>query len=346
MTDAATSSPQIDANDPRLTTEISEGWKSPFPLNELDHDRQVWVEQLVTYGLLPKATSAATCAKFFREILVYADHYRRLGKTTCHLMSCRNCGTGKMRAHRLWSKDEARFHAITSDYTRTMWLNILHESPSPTIAEYWDRVRADCARFRSFCKAVRANYDDAGWLYSVELDAKRRYVAFRVYYVGRDMHHSWISKTWQRIVGNVGVTPLTETRATWLNAPEALRWTLDSFSQILMLPGARRAEWELHKHMRLSNSGGTLRGTNIDHEGDAQKDASNPEAPYGYCPCGCRGAIQRSQDHMPHPLSHYAAIPHIDFGPLRNYAPYSPKVNPLGHPMYEFVPPEVSEAAS
>lgn len=311
----------------------------------LSPDNQLWVEQLIAYGLLPKASSAATCKKFFREILTFADHYRRLGKTTCHLMSCRNCGTGGMRAHRLWTKDESRFHSITEGYTRTMWLSIMHDEPTETVAEYWDRVYEDMPKFRSFMNLIKARFADAGWLYSVELDPKRRYVAFRVYYVGHDMGHGWIERKWRHHIGQVGVRPMSDTRCYSEEGKVALRWVLDSFSGILALGGSKRAEWEFYKRTRLSNSGGTLRGTNIDHEGEPQKDQASPNAPYGYCPCGCGGVIERSQDHKPHPLDYYKDIPNLDFGPLRDYAPYSPKVNPLGHPMHPFTPPEPIEDA-
>lgn len=248
-----------------------------------------------------------------------------------------------MRAHRMWCKDEARFHSITSQLTRTLWLSVYHEKPCATVEDYFARVKADFPKFRAFCKILRSKSDTAGWFYSVELDAKRRYVAFRVYYIGWDPKHVTINHIWKDIAGD---NATAESEPYWSSAADALRWTLDSYRHILDLPGGKRAEWELHKHCRLSNSGGSLRGINIDHDGEPQKDSENKEAPYGYCPCGCGGVIEKSKDHASRPITEYANIPFLDFGPLRAYAPYRSKVNPLGHSFLNFAPPEDANIAN
>src|SRR5580704_15061228 len=102
------SSTPISTDDSRLNTPQTAAWQPPAPWDEsrhIDADRRAWIESLAAHDLRSKADGGFTCREFYRKTMGFSNHFAALGRTTCHCKSCRNCGTGKMRAHRIYSAD-------------------------------------------------------------------------------------------------------------------------------------------------------------------------------------------------------------------------------------------------
>lgn len=315
----------IDIDDPRLY-EPPPPWKPIIPWEELNLslDRRTLVEELVAKGLNAKADGACTCGSFFRKILEYSDHWALVGRTTCHLMSCRNCGRGKMRAHRIFMRNVVAYSWMTSQDSRTIRLTIEHAEPCPDEAGYRLRIQADKKFLVKFRRRVRRHIGKgAGILSSVELDPRRRDSIFRLYYVGPELCGSWIRSQWQRIVG---LGAASESKAYPAEkSPQALRYVLDSLTLFLMLPAKERARWEeAFQGFRLLSSWGSLRGI-ADREEDGKSD--DPAAPYGRCPCGCGGVIEKSTYHAPLTMAQLSEqYRDLELGQLRYYRPSSTKV--------------------
>jgi hypothetical protein len=289
---------------------------------------------MVALDLLPKSTSAVTCRQFFRKILEFSSHWCRVGKTTCHLFTCRNCGTGKMRAHRLWAADPRRHQFIVDELTATARLTIRYSAPCDSLEAYRARIAHDVTYVRALWRQLRRKFHGSGFIRSVELDPRRQDVIFRIYYVGEEFRYAWLAKHWQRILtelpgGRRGVQALTdEYKSCWENGADALRWTLDSLTDVLMLRGPERAQWEkAFEGFRLTASVGVLRGAKLDAEIELIPLSDDPDAPFGRCPCGCGGAVVKSDHHEPMTLTQLSTqYEQVDIGPLRDYAPYRPKV--------------------
>jgi len=328
-TQATAATPAIDPNDPRLYEPIDPSWKPIIPWDELnlDRDRRSLVEGLVARGMLPKADGVSTCGAFFRKILEFSDHWARVGRTTCHLMSCRNCGRGKMRAHRIYVRDEVVYVMMVEQDSRTMRLSITYADSCPDKITYRQRVQRDKRYLAAFRRRLRRKFGkDAGTVMSVELDPKLQDSIFRVYYVGPTLHHNWIAENWQQIVGL-----RAQSTSKWNfrdKSPDALRDTLDSLVPILMLPGDERAAWEeAFTGFRLTASSGSLRGAHPEREVEDGFKSKDPDAPWGRCPCGCNGIIEKPAHHAPLTLAQLSQqYEELDFGPLKYYGGSSGKV--------------------
>jgi hypothetical protein len=320
----------ISPEDPSLTTTTTTTttWQPPQSWAELDlpRDQQSAAEALADLGLWTKATNLCTCGKYFIPILQYSNHWARLGKATCHhKFACRGCGTGKSRVHRLFTVAPERFAFIISDVTRTMSLSIRHDSPCATLLEYRARIKAD----KLFMRRMRQKHlcgRDVGYIMAVEPDPRMCDVTFRVYYVGPILENKDIRQCWQSIVGMRGHAT---SKVMWDDPREALRWTLDASCHILMLPGAERAAWEAaFQGYRMTSSCGALRGIDLDEPATEEGTPRDPAAPYGYCPCGCGGVVTKADRHSAASLTTLASrFRQLSFGPLKDYAPYSPKVS-------------------
>src|ERR1700685_4034670 len=164
-------------------------------------DDRAWIEGLAALGLRSKACSAFECGDYYIPILVYRDHYVRLGRATCQCKTCRDCGTGKMRVHRMYRENPARFEAITSESCRTLTLTIHYSTPCATPAEYLQRVhshRADLSRLRS--SMVDEFKGEHGYTATPEFDRHLRDVVWRVYFLGYDPGHWWFAQKRQRSI--------------------------------------------------------------------------------------------------------------------------------------------------
>jgi hypothetical protein len=303
-------------------------WLPPQPWegSALTHDERAWIEALAALGLRSKATSAFTCGDYYVPILVYENHYVRLGRATCQAKTCRDCGTGRMQAHRIYLSNRPRFEAITSAACRTLRLTVSYAAPAASIDDYIARVLAHRPDLATLGRRMRRDLPgDAGYMASVEFDPRLQDVTFRIYYVGYDPHHQWFRSEWQRIIGLRAECESKHWRSD--QAGDALRWTLDAIVPILMLAGRERAAWEagMQGH-RFRSSAGSLRGVEAEvKESNMIDDAA---APFGRCPCGCGGALRRPDSHNPNTHSHFAERYRIlDFGRLKPYSAYRPKVN-------------------
>jgi hypothetical protein len=325
----------ISENDPRLHTIQPDPapWSPPIPWDHLtiDRDARAWVEELVRHGLVPKANGAVTCGKFFRKILEYSDHWVRAGCSTCHLMSCRNCGRGKMRAHRIYTKNPVGYMFMVAQDSRTIRLVVSHATPCDDKRSYRQRVESDKRYVAAFRRRVRRDFGGGptgpGFLLSVELDVARRDSIYRLYYVGPRISHGWIQEQWQQIVGVQA--ECTSKFRFQDKSPDALRDTLDSLTPILMLPGPERAAWEeAFQGFRFTATIGSLRGVKPERAVDDDYKTGDPAAPYGLCPCGCNGVVQKSSFHSPLTLTQLSQqFKEVDFGPLKYYSARRSKAN-------------------
>jgi hypothetical protein len=323
--------PTIDLNDPRLTAD-SAAWSPPRCWDELTTDQQSAVMSLADLGLYGKATDLCTCNLYFIKILEYSNHWVRVGKATCHAkFACRNCGSGKMRAHRLWSTNKRRYEALVEDVTRTLHLTVPFATPAASLAEYRERVQLAKSHLRRLRRVLR--HRDIGFLMSIEPDPTLRDVMLRLYYVGPDPTPRGIQHEWSLIAGKGA---RCTSKCFWDSPRDALKWMLDSSARVLELPGPERAAWEhAFQGYRMTSSCGSLRG--FDLEDVAVEDVpQNEAAPYGYCPCGCGGIVTKSQHHAPTLLESLASQhTQVEFGPLSDYIAYRPKVAATPAPYYE-----------
>lgn len=341
----------ISESHPALTAIQSDPapWSPPIPWPDadLDLDQRQLIEGFAAADMRAKASSAFTCRSFFRLILQYADHWGRLGRTTCHCKMCRNCGSGKMRAHRIFAADPKRFMAMASQPCRTVRLTVPHATPAPNLDSYMARIRSDQRHLRTLRRRLRQFVPSSsphGYYPSVEPDPKMQNVSFRLYYVGGYADHQWFASTWQQIIG---LGARCESRS-WHkdDAKDALRWTLNSLCDLLLLPAAKRIPWERAlESIRLGSPVGCLRGlTEAGDDVDTSTNTDDP-APYGYCPCKCGGVITKGS-HEPNTLTHFAStIRQLSFGPLSDYAPYRPKGNTPAREAYK-IPPNPPSATS
>lgn len=319
-------SSSIDLNDPQLTT-IPAAWAPPSCYDELSRDECLTVDALAAMDLYGKATDLCTCCRYFIRILEFGTHWARLGKATCHLkFACRNCGTGKSRAHRLWTVNAKRYAAITEDVTRTLRLTIPYSAPSASVEEYRVRVESAKAHLQSLRARIRRQLRNrqVGLLSMVEMDPKLQFVAFRIYYVGPDPTPRGLRHEWRELAG-AGAT--SESRTAWDSGADALRWMLDGSTAVLMLQGEDRATWErVFQGFRLTSSCGSLRGIDLDAP-VSEDDVRDAAAPYGYCPCGCGGVVEKAKRHAPTSLTRLTfEYDRVEFGPLKDYCAYSPTV--------------------
>jgi hypothetical protein len=315
----------ISAVSPTPTTNsnlIRSEWTPPTRWDDSSStpDDRAWIESLAALGLRSKACSAFECGDYYIPILVYRDHYVRLGRATCQCKTCRDCGTGRMRVHRMYRENPQRFEIITSQSCRTLSLTIHYSTPCATPAEYLARVhshRADLARLRS--RMVQEFKGEHGYTATPEFDRHLRDVVWRVYFVGYDPGHWWFAHEWQRIVG---MSAACSSRKRGSNeAKDGLRWTMDAIDRILMLPGAERAIWEAAMQgYRLTSSVGCLRAVEVDAK-PSVPDSGDPAAPYGRCPCGCNGILERPDDQSPAPRSWFDTnFTLVDTGGIKTYS--------------------------
>ena len=346
-TQATAATPTINLNDPRLHTEHLDPapWQPPHPWPEagLTHDERRWIDAMAALRLPPKATAAFTCGAYYNPLLTYSDHYIQLGRATCQCETCRDCGTGKMRAHRMYRANPARYAIITSEDCRTVRLVVHYEEPAATLDAYITRVLSHRRHLSSLRRKMRRDFGqhEHGYTACTEFDPRRRDVIFRLYYVGYDPHHGWFRSEWQRIIG---LAATCESKA-WSadRSKDALRWTLDSILPILMLPGAERAAWEkAMQGNRFTSSVGCLRGVDTGEVAEKEKDS---EAPHGYCPCGCGGALTKPDGHDPNTLEHFqSSYKIVGFGPIKTYDAYRSKVNRAGFDEHR-IPSEISASS-
>lgn len=318
----------LSVDDPTFSQPVDLAWQPPRDWDslDLDPDRRTWIQGMADLGLRSKATGACTCGAFFRRILEYSDHWTRAGRTTCHIFTCRNCGRGKMRAHRAAMSNPSAYAWATLQDSRTIRLTIEHDAASGSRAEYRARVQGDKKYLSLFKRRLRREFGpDAGLSISVELDPAMRDTFFRLYYVGpSSLHHSWIARQWEAITGLGKFLRVAATSRSWSReqSSDALRWMLDSHIPILMLHGRERAQWEeAFGGFRFSASSGSLRGISSDDADVTTEPGADPAAPYGYCPCGCGGVIQRSRPSDPQSSTEISLMyKQVDFGgALRNY---------------------------
>lgn len=293
-------------------------WSPPAAWNpdDADPDQRTLVQALVDAGMYPKADAAATCRAFYREVLKYANHWVRVGCTTCHLKTCRNCGRGKMRAHQIHGRKPQAYEIMTEREAMTMRLVIRYDTARADEYSYMQRVDGDKRHIKKLWRRLRAKCEDAGLSYSIEPDTARQNTIFRIYYVGEFVRHSWVRSQWQQIVGHQAEATTRE----WDEGKgkEAFIWVLDSLTGVLMLAPGKRVAWEkAFGSFRLTSSMGALRG--IEDEA-SEIEGGTVEAPHGYCPCGCGGIVERSIDHSPLTLQQLGQrYQTIEFGPLCTY---------------------------
>jgi hypothetical protein len=320
----------IDPNSPQLISDLCT-WSPPPCWDELTGDQQSAVMSLADLALYGKATDLCTCNLYFVKLLEFGNHWARVGKATCHAkFACRNCGSGKMRVHRLWSTNRRRFEALTEDVTRTITLTVPFASPSASLAEYRDRVKLAKSHLRRL--RSRLQHPDVGFLMAVEPDPARRDVKLRLYYVGPDPTPHGIRHEWTRIAGRGA---RCDSKCMWDSPRDALKWMLDATGKVLELSGAERAAWEhAFQNERMTSASGALRG--FDVEEPAPEDAPTDEiAPYGYCPCGCGGIVTKAAHHAPTSLGTLGRQhAQVEFGPLSDYIAYRPKVVTMPAPYY------------
>lgn len=312
----------ISMDDPRLT-ESRRMWSPPSSWEEsgCTPDERAWIEAMADLGLHSKACSAFECGDYYIPILVYGDHYVRLGRATCQCKTCRDCGTGKMRVHRIYKENPGRFAAITSESCRTFRLTIHHSTPSTSIADYMVRVWESRAALAMWRRNMQKEFgDDYGYTVTPEFDPRMRDVRWRVYYVGRDPGHQWFAGAWQRAVG-LQAQCESKRRGPDQEAKDGLRWTMDAINDLLTLPGAMRAQWEAAMQgYRFTSSVGALRGVEVDAM-PAVPDSGDPTAPYGRCPCGCGGALERPDTHTAAPRSYFDShFRIVDTGAIKTYS--------------------------
>lgn len=321
-----------------LLTPISEEWNPPSPWDSAGKswDQRHWIERLATLGLCSKATNGFTCGYYFIRV-ADGSHCVRLGRVTCGEKSCRNCGTGAMRIHRLSRSDPKRFAVIIGQDCRTLRLVVSYAEPADSLADYIARIRHDRRYLRALRRKMRREFGQSehGYMMSVELDPAHRDVIFRVYYAGYDPGHRWFSREWLLIVGLQAAC--TSKYHSEEKAADALRWMLDSYVPMLMLDGRSRAEWEhALDGYRLTSCVGSLRGAAIDDKAAEEEDDDR----YGRCPCGCGEKLRKPDDHTPHPLEWFQErYKIVEFGSLCHYGAYRGKVNAPGHRIPEFRQP-------
>jgi hypothetical protein len=328
----------IELSDPRLhePQPDSPAWQPPIPLDslELDRDRRAWIEALSAHNPA-KATGGATCGKFFRKILEYANHWVRAGRTTCHLATCRNCGRGKMRAHRIYAKNPTAYAWMVDQESRTLRLTISYGTIADSRAAYRQRIDSQKRQLALFRRRLRRDFGpNAGLITSVELDPTLRDVIFRGYYVGPRLGHQWIRDNWRQLIG---LSANSESKHHDRDrSKNALRDTLDSLTSVLVLPGAERSAWEqAFDGFHFTSSSGSLRGIKPNAPIEDEYKSEDPAAPYGRCPCGCNGIVEKSEFHNPMTLDELATgYKQLDFGPLSYYTAYRPKAT---DPMLEII---------
>jgi hypothetical protein len=315
----------ITANDPRLTEHIIhlDQWSPPSAWEDsgCTPDDRAWIEAMADRGLYSKACSAFECGDYYIPILLFDNHYVRLGCATCQCKTCRDCGNGKMRVHRIYKSNPERFSIITSQSSRTLRLTAHYSTPAPTIDAYLDRVesrRNDLATLRR--QLEREFSGDIGYTATPEYDPHLRDVVWRVYYLGYDPGHRWFAAAWQQIVG-MSAQCESRRRAPEQESRDGLRWMMDAITDVLMLPGIRRAQWEAAlQGRRHTTCVGCMRGVQVESMPQVP-ESGDPAAPYGRCPCGCGGVLERPDVHQPAMRSWFDSHFHIvDTGGIKTYS--------------------------
>ena len=293
-------------------------WIPPAGEWEKSADTRQWIETMAQLGLRSKACSAFECGDYYVPITWHHDHYVRLGRTTCQCKTCHNCGTGKMRLHRMHLSNPERLEVITSDSCRTLKLIVHYSTPAASLPAYIQRVHSH----KSDINRMRRRYEREfkgkwGHLVTPEFDPRAQTVTWRMYFIGYDPGHKWFERTWQRIVG-LQASCESLRRGPEQEAVDGLRWTLDGILALLELKGADRAAWETAmQSYRFTTCVGSMRG--VETAGMTQKP-KDPDAPWGRCPCGCGGALEKATSKTPAPLSSYKEkYKIIEIGPVKTY---------------------------